>query len=129
MKIDSELGYVNKLSISYIDSRTIHIVLELTISLSDYYLINVRGWILFIFVKSECYLCNLTPSSNQCIIHNRYSINSCWLLKYSLCMLYKYSPLVVFYDEHISITFKLFILIWNKFYNITFQIIECIWTR
>lgn len=70
MKIDSKLGQVNEFSISHIDFSTIHLVLELDVSLIyplDYSLISVRGWILFIFAKSKCYLCILASLSSWCI--------------------------------------------------------------
>lgn len=112
MKIDSKLGQVNEFSISHIDFSTIHLVLELGVSLIyplDYSLISVRGWILFIFAKSKCYLCNLASLSS--LVHNRRSEKNSWHLKYPVYMLYEYCPLAVFYDEHILSGFKLFTLV------------------
>lgn len=65
MKIDSELGQTNELSC--VVFSTIYIILELALSsdtstdLSIYYLIKVKGWILFIFAKSKCNLYNSAP--------------------------------------------------------------------
>lgn len=76
MKVDSELDQTNELSISCIDFDTIYIILELALSsdtstdLSIYYLIKVKGWILFIFAKSKSYLCNSAPLLSQFIAYN-----------------------------------------------------------